>query len=132
MRDTPYVNMMSVVTPVMEIKPYSSTWRSEAATRDVLWKNAFLETSQNSPENTCARVSFLIRLQALQAKACNFVKKETLAQVFSCESCKISKNTFFTEHLGTTASRHYSASLPRALRIQYIKHDDQLEFLHER
>ena len=29
---------------------------------------------------------------------------ESLAQVFSCEFCKISKNTFFTEHLRTTAS----------------------------
>ena len=27
--------------------------------------------------------------------ACNFIKKETLAQVFSCEFCGISKNTFF-------------------------------------
>ena len=26
--------------------------------------------------------------------ACNFIKKETLAQVFSCQFCKISKNTF--------------------------------------
>ena len=26
--------------------------------------------------------------------ACNFIKKETLAQVFSCEFYKISKNTF--------------------------------------
>ena len=30
----------------------------------------------------------------LQALACNFIKKETLAQVFSCEICEISKNTF--------------------------------------
>ena len=29
---------------------------------------------------------------------------ETLAVVFSCEFCEISKNTFFTEHLWTTAS----------------------------
>ena len=27
-------------------------------------------------------------------KACNFIKKEAVAQVFSCEFCKISKNTF--------------------------------------
>ena len=27
--------------------------------------------------------------------ACNFIKKEALAQVFSCEFCEISKNTFF-------------------------------------
>ena len=29
-----------------------------------------------------------------QTSACNFIKKETLAQVFSCEFCLISKNTF--------------------------------------
>ena len=35
---------------------------------------------------------------------CNFIKKETLAQVFSCEFREISKNTFFIEHLWATAS----------------------------
>ena len=35
--------------------------------------------------------------------ACNFIKKETLAQVFSCEFCENFKNTFFTEHLWETA-----------------------------
>ena len=48
----------------------------------------FFKISQNSQENT-----FL-----------NFVKKETLAQVFSYEFCEISKNTFFTENLRATAS----------------------------
>ena len=33
----------------------------------------------------------------------NFIKKETLVQVFSCELCEISKNTFFTEHFWATA-----------------------------
>ena len=42
--------------------------------------------------------------QSLSGAACNFIKKETLAQVFSCEFCEISKNTFFTEHVWTTAS----------------------------
>ena len=37
-------------------------------------------------------------------QAFNFVKKEALAQEFSCEFFEISKNTFFTEHLRTTAS----------------------------
>ena len=36
--------------------------------------------------------------------ACNFIKKETLAQVFYCEFCKISTNTFYGEHLWATAS----------------------------
>ena len=39
---------------------------------------------------------FLINLQA---SVCNFIKKETLALLFSCEFCEISKNTFFKEHL---------------------------------
>ena len=35
----------------------------------------------------------------------NFIKKETLAQVFSCIFCEFSKNTFFfVKHLRTTAS----------------------------
>ena len=63
----------------------------------------FLKNSQNSQENTCARVSCLIKLQA----SGNFLKKETLAQVFSCEFCDISKNTFFAEHLRVTASVLY-------------------------
>ena len=30
--------------------------------------------------------------------------KTPLAEVFSCEFCEISKNTFFTEHLRTAAA----------------------------
>ena len=37
-------------------------------------------------------------------EACNFIKKDTLAQVFSCEFCEIFKNTFFTEYIWMTAS----------------------------
>ena len=53
--------------------------------------------SQNSQENTCARVSFLIKLQAWD----NFIKKEIQAQMFSCKFYEIFKNTFFykTPHL---------------------------------
>ena len=46
----------------------------------------FLKISQNSWENTCARVSFLNKVF--------FIKKETVTQLFSCEFCEISKNTF--------------------------------------
>ena len=34
-----------------------------------------------------------------QAKARKFIKKESLAQVFSCEFYEIFKNTFLTEQL---------------------------------
>ena len=43
------------------------------------------------------------------SKGCNFIKKETLAQVFSCEFCETSKNTFITEHIWTTASDYFSS-----------------------
>ena len=42
---------------------------------------------------------FLNKVAGLRTQACNFIKKETLALVFSCEFCEIYKNTFFTEHL---------------------------------
>ena len=54
----------------------------EAVAQSCSVKKVFLEISQNSQE----KVSFFA--------TCNFIKKETLVQVFSCELCKISKNTF--------------------------------------
>ena len=70
----------------------------EAIVRRFSAKKVFLKILQNSHENTCARVSFLIKLQAL---AYNFIKKEALAQVFSFEFCEIFKKFyfFFIEHL---------------------------------
>ena len=37
--------------------------------------------------------------------ACNFIKKETLTQVFSCEFCQISKNTYFYRTPPVAASK---------------------------
>ena len=61
----------------------------------------FLEILENWQENTCARVSVLVNLQDL---ALNFMRKETLAQLFSFEFCNIFKNTVFIENLQATAS----------------------------
>ena len=38
-------------------------------------------------------------------EACNFIEKETLAQVFSCEFYEISKNMFSAEHVWATVSQ---------------------------
>ena len=51
---------------------------SKAVVRRCSVKKVFLEISKNSQENTCARVSATL------------LKKETLAQVFSCEFSEIS------------------------------------------
>ena len=61
----------------------------------------------NSKENQVFNlllIEYIFSKKSTKPEACNFIKKETLAQVFSCEFCEISKNTFFTEHLWTTAS----------------------------
>ena len=55
--------------------------------------------------------SFLIQLQA---SAYNFIKKETVAQVFSCEFSKIFKGTFMIKHLPATASGRI-----QLLRLQF-------------
>ena len=73
---------------------------TEAVTGNVLLERVSLELAQNSQENTCVRVFFLIKLQA---SVCNFIKKETLAQLFSCEFFEICNKTVFTEHLWATA-----------------------------
>ena len=66
--------------------------QTEAFVQRCSVKTVFLKISQNSRENTLARVYL------------NFIKKETRAQVFSCEFCEISKKIFFAEHLRATAS----------------------------
>ena len=58
-----------------------------------------LEISQNSQENTCARVLFKIKFITL-------FKKKALAQVFSYEFCEIFKNTFFNRTPTVAASRY--------------------------
>ena len=90
------------------------TLRIEAVIQRCSVKKVFLKISQNSQENTCARASFLIKLLA---EACNFIKKEALAQVFSCEFCEIFKNTYFYRTPPVAASvrikkRFYFADQP--------------------
>ena len=77
---------------------------SEAVAQICSVKKVFLNISQNSKENTCARVSFLIKSQA-----------KTLAQVFACEFCEISRNTF-------------SYRTPPVAAFDYYHYLDQLLF----
>ena len=55
----------------------------EAATGGVLLKKVFLKTWQNWQENTCARVSFLIKRQAWGCMWCRGVVVITTAQLHS-------------------------------------------------
>ena len=63
-----------------------ATWQwFRSSHRRCSGKKVFLEISQNSEENNCTRASF---------QACNFIKEETLSQVFFCEFWETFKNLF--------------------------------------
>ena len=76
----------------------------------------FLEISQNSQENTCTRVYFLIKFQR------NFI------QEFPCEFCEISENTFCYRTPPLAASvccrRKVAAAKIEKLKVFIIKHYD--------
>ena len=71
---------------------------SKAVVQRCSVRMVFSEILLNSHENTLARAFLLIKLQAA-ASSCNFIKKETLAQVFSCNFVKFLRRPFLTEQL---------------------------------
>ena len=67
-------------------------WIKEAVAHTCSVKKLLLEISQKFVEkHLCQSIFF----NKVADAACNFIKKETLAQVFSCQFCEISKNSFF-------------------------------------
>ena len=62
----------------------------------LLQKNTFCKIRKKTP---APESLFLIKFDAFMPEACNFIKKETLALVFSCKFWDIFKNPFFIEHL---------------------------------
>ena len=83
----------------------------------MLWK--FL---QNSQEDICARISFLIKSDYVDLQL--RVKKETLVQVFSCEFFEICKNTLFGEQKRMIASDYSSINCKEGrLAIETVNYD---------
>ena len=77
-----------------KVNCFQQTPPTEVAAGDILQKSCslkFLKVHRKIPVSE----SFIKR---------NFIKKKTLAQVFSCEFCEIYKDAFFTKHLWMTAS----------------------------
>ena len=68
-------------SPISFATSQSNIDDAEAVTRMCFVKEVFIQISQNIHEN-------------IWPEACNFIKKQTLKQVFSCEFCEIFKNTF--------------------------------------
>ena len=80
----------------------------------------FLEASQGQSLHITAR----------RPETCNFIKNETLAQVFSWEFCEISKNTFsyrtfpsmFASLIGRNTTYKRSYSMQKVLSPSFFKH----------
>ena len=68
---------------------------SEVVTRSCSVKNVLLKISQNVQESICARVSFIIKLEARTAP----ILLKRASEVFSCEFYENLNNTFFIEHV---------------------------------
>ena len=100
----------------MEKKIYRSSHR-----RCFMKKGVLENFAKFTGKHLCQSLFFnkVADLRKTPPMACNFIKKDTLAQVFSCEFCEIFKNTFFTEHLRLTASKHtvFIRKLTQSLRL---------------
>ena len=54
------------------------------------------------------------------ASACNFIKKETLPQVFTCEFCENSQNTFSNRTPPVVAFERWKIVKPITLQINFL------------
>ena len=70
---------------------------SRSSHLEVFVKKVFLEISENSQENTCVRVSFLVKLQTFMRPA-TLLKKRLWHRCFPVNFAKFIKTRFLTEH----------------------------------
>ena len=111
-----FIFLISLITVIRKI-----IFTSEAVTRMCSVKKGVLRNFTKLTGKPLCQSPLFNKVSGL---ASNFIKKETLAQVFSCEFYEISKNTFFTEHLRTTVSVIFpfsSGSFLYSLQVTLIK-----------
>ena len=77
----------------------SNLFSSQAVAQRCSVKKVFLEISQNSQESTCARLSFLVMLQAWGLGRATLLKKRFWHRCFPVNFAKFLRTPFFTEHL---------------------------------
>ena len=74
---------------------------------NVFYQKGVLENFAKLTRRYMCRRLFFNKVQ-LSIPACNFIKKENLAQVCACE---LFQNTFFIEHLQMTACKQFFSSI---------------------
>ena len=87
---------------LMVIKRWKSKVKvtlKEAVVQNYSVKKVFLEIPQNSHENTSARVSFLINLQALGLRPATLLKRRLWHTCFPVNFVKFLRTPIFIEHI---------------------------------
>ena len=72
-----------------------------------MWKKigVSFSFSQNTLKKVLEQMHYLGKSNYVQhTQACNFIKKETPLQLFSCEFFEISRTMYFAKHIQTAAS----------------------------
>ena len=119
------MNLWILSVPVMigasSISLGSLRMRSQKQPPEVVYKKSVLRNfAKFTGKHLCQSLFF----NKVEGSACNAVKKESLVRGFSCEFCKISKNTFSHRTLPV------AVSLVRKLTKIFCWVDDNLTRLH--
>ena len=95
------INLNVIITFMLQLfnNNRETMLHAEAIVQSCSVKKVFLEISQNSQENTCARVSFLIKLQASGLSPTTLLKKRFWHRCFPVNFVKFLRTLFFTNHL---------------------------------
>ena len=115
-RALPFYNSF-YYTSICQIFVYFWLYNSFAFTK--LFFTYFLQPYRSSHQRCSIKNLFSGNFAKLTGKhlrlrlffTCNFTIKETPAQVFACDFCKIFKNFFFTEHIRATTTGHRTSKI---------------------
>ena len=89
-----FLHLLKTEATVQRCSIKNLVWKVHWKTPTHHYKVVLQENLEVAVRTDCRRIVW-----ACLPMACNFIKKETPAQVCSYEFCKIIKNTFFIEHL---------------------------------
>ena len=91
---------------------------------EVFCKKGVLRNSAKFTGEQLCQSLFFNKVAGFRPLVCNFIYKETVAQVFSCEFCEISKNAFSYRTPLVAAS--FILTLNTIMTKKYLKHHTYL------
>ena len=95
------INLNVIITFMLQLfnNNRETMLHAEAVVQSCSVKKVFLEISQNSQENACSRVSFLIKLQASGLSPTTLLKKRLWHSCFPVNFLKFLRTPFFMDRL---------------------------------